>query len=337
MKRLHKQTWCLGVGLILLLLLAACRQETPPVTPVVEEPPPAPTQKVVAAATMAAPATETAVPIVPPTWTPAPTLPPPPSSTPLPTITQAPTDTPVPLPTNTATATATSLPTETPVPATNTPAPPAPTSPPPPPPPPTTAPDAVLGVNILPNGSFEDGWYNKDGIPELQLPNGWTFDWDTGPTGFGTQSWDVYVRPETRVLPAAQIPPAEHPLFIYDGNYTVKIFKGSGAISFRMYRDLTLEPGTYRFEVNVFPDQVMGYNNGEKVWADDPLAGELLMWAGDFSTGWQQLAFGQRNTLPFDFTITETQNVRLGIWGRGRYALPQDGFFFDAFSLKRIG
>lgn len=29
------------------------------------------------------------------------------------------------------------------------------------------------------------------GIPELQLPNGWAFEWDEGPTGFGNQPWDV--------------------------------------------------------------------------------------------------------------------------------------------------
>ncbi len=310
-----------------LLALAACQQVTLPPTEVALMP----TAAVVETPIVVEP-TETAAP--PATWTPAPTLPPPPTSTPLPTVSLAPTDTPEPLPTNTA------VPTDTPVPPTNTAVPATATSAAPPPtqPPaqPTTPPQPVYGVNLLPNPSFEEGWYNQNGIPELQLPNGWIFQWDEGPTGFGSEAWDVYVRPETRVLPASMLPPAEHPLYIYDGQYTVKMFKGNGAISFRVLTDVTLEAGTYAFEINAFADLVEGYSGNQKIWASDPFSGEIQFLIGGVPYGWILPNFGQRNTLSQTFTVSQAQTMQVGIWVRGRYAISNNGWFFDAWSLRRI-
>jgi hypothetical protein len=316
------------VSLLFSLGLVACNSD-------VEELPPPLAVATIEAAT---PVAQAAADEVPPTWTPVPiqdtatavaTEPPPPSSTPEPTATTL-------LPT----ATATELPTETAVP-TDTPPAPSPTEPPPPPPSPTPpAPEDVsglpLGVNLLPNPSFEEGWYNQHGIPELQLPNGWGFEWDEGPTGFGNQSWDQYVRPETRVLPAAQLPAHEHPLYIFDGQYTVKIFKGSGAISFRLFTDIALQPGTYVLEVKLFPDLVMDFVDGQKIWADDPLAGEVRMIVGGGGTGWMLPNFGQKNTFTHTFTLDQPQTVRVGAGIRGRYALPNNGWFLDDWSLRRI-
>ena len=31
------------------------------------------------------------------------------------------------------------------------------------------------GPNLLPNPSFEGGWYHPNGIPELQIPEDWQF------------------------------------------------------------------------------------------------------------------------------------------------------------------
>lgn len=326
---LNGRGWWLALAAV---LLTACRTQAPSPTAVAEMPTRIATQEtpvVVPTMTPTAVATTAVADTPPPTWTPVPTFTPPPTSTPLPTSTPAPpTDTPTPLPTNTPIP-----PTNTAVPPTATPIPP--TAPPPPPPPPTIPPAPIYGANLLPNPSFEEGWYNRDGIPELQLPNGWAFEWDEGPTGFGNQAWDVYVRPETRVLPSSQLPPHEHPLFIYDGVYTIKIFKGSGAISFRLLTDVTLEPGTYTFEVNLFPDLVVGYNGNQKIWAPDPFSGEVQFLIGGMAYGWNYPAFGRKNTLQQTFTITQTQNVRLGIWVRGRFAIANNGWFFDDWSLRR--
>jgi len=193
-----------------------------------------------------------------------------------------------------------------------------------------------LGSNLLPNPSFEEGWYNLNGIPELQLPNGWFFEWDEGPTGYGNQPWDVYVRPETRVLSTAFLPPSEHPLYIYDGIYTVKIFKGAGAISTRLMTDVHLEPGTYVFEINLFPDLVVGYENGQKIWAPDPYSGEVRFIVTGAGTDWFLPVFGQKNTFTHTFTVAEAQTIRVGVALRGRYAIPNNGWFIDDWSLRQV-
>ncbi|MEM7113454.1 MAG: hypothetical protein AAF614_13540 [Chloroflexota bacterium] len=279
---------------------------------------------------------------VPPTWTPQAvpdtpepeaTEPAPATSTTLPTATA--TATPL-IPTNTPLPTATPVPTDTPVPPTNTPAPtsaaPIPTN---------TAvpanPGQPTGANLLPNPSFEGGHYNQNGIPELQLPNGWVFEWDEGPTGFGSEEWDKWVRPETRVLNTNFLPPAEHPLYIWDGTHTIKIFKGYGAISYRLLTDVALEPGTYEMRVSYYPDLVADYSGGQKIYSTDSAAGEIRIIADGRSTNWIfPAAFGSRNTNTFTFTIDSARTVRVGFAARGRFALNNNGWFMDDWSLRKL-
>lgn len=267
--------------------------------------------------------TQTAVPteiISTKTPTTAATLPPPPSSTPPPTS--------PPTPTSTALPTDTAVPTAIPPTA-------GPTQPPPPPPPPTVPPEPVFGGNILANGSFEDGWYNLNGAPEFQLPNSWIFSFDSGPTGFGSESWDIWFPPETRVLPYYQLPEGERALFIRDGEFTIKAFKGNGPISFHLVQDIALQPGTYVLTVNIFPDLVSSYEGG-KQFSSDPAAGEIRFVSTN-STGWMLFStFGAWNTLEHFFTVDTAQTVRVGVGLRGRYALASNGFFFDEWSLQKI-
>lgn len=218
------------------------------------------------------------------------------------------------------------------IPGSTTPAP-APTSP---SPAPTPAP-VPSGANWLPNPSFEEGWYNQNGIPELQLPVHWTLEWDEGDNPFGSEPWSDFVRPETRVLSTAFLPAREHPLYIYDGSYTVKIFKGNGALSTRLMTAVTLTPGTYVFTVNVFPDLVHTYENGQKVWAPDPYSGEVRFIVANGGSNWLLPTFGQKNTLTHTFSVTSAQTIRVGVALRGRYALVNNGWFVDDWSLVKIG
>lgn len=266
---------------------------------------------------------------IPPTWTAVspPTLPEPspfptgtprPPATPLPTL--PPTRTPVNTPTEEATA----------VPPTDI---PPPTEPPAPPPPIITNP--VLGPNLLANGSFEEGDYLQNGIPELQLPVGWSFEYDVGPTGFGDEVWDVYVRPEMRVLSDEFLPPQEHALYIYNGRHTVKAFKGYGAISFRLFREVYLEPGRYQLEINLFPDLVMEWQGTRKIWADDPESGEVRFIAPG-AGGWLRPTFGRKNSYQHQFTLETAQTVRIGAAIRGNHAIVNNGWFLDDWSLRRV-
>lgn len=189
--------------------------------------------------------------------------------------------------------------------------------------------------NILNNGSFENGWYNLNNIPELQVPNGWQLSWKEGETGFGNEVWDVWVRPETRVLPANQLPSNEHALFIYDGNYTFKVFKGNGAHHTTLATDIYLEAGTYQFGANIFPDLVENYDGGQKNWASDPVAGDVRIKTGSVDSGWMLPTFGQRNSYNQQFTINQAQTVTLSVEVRGRFAIINNGWFIDHLTLHK--
>jgi hypothetical protein len=321
--------WLLLAGL--LLVLAACQSE--PETPEVDVQATVDTavsltvtaQAPIAAAVEVAQATEE--PTLPPvptqpieTPTDAPTAPPPPTSTPPPTSS--------PIVTETVEPTETAVPTE--IPAT---AAPVNTQP---PPPPTTPAEPVLSGNLLVNGSFEEGWYNLHGAPEFQLPNGWAMEYDSGPTGFGGEEWDIWFPPETRVLPYFQLPESERSLFIRHGEYTIKAFKGNGPISLRLLQDIALPAGTYVFTVYIFPDLVASYEGG-KQFAGDPNAGEVRFISPSGGTGWLTFArFGVWGTFQHTFTIDTAQTVRIGVGMRGRYALASNGFFIDDWSLQQI-
>jgi hypothetical protein len=192
------------------------------------------------------------------------------------------------------------------------------------------------GSNLLQNSSFEGGWYQHGGVPELQIPNDWVFTWKEGPTGFGNESWDVWVRPEVNVKLSNQLPSHERPLFIWDGDQTLKIFKGWGAINYTLTQDVRLTPGTYVFEFSVFPDLIVGYNSdGSKIWAPDPLSGEVKLLAGPASTDWLLPTFGQKNTYYLVFKISQTQTVQMGTKIRGRWAIRNKGWFMDDWWLWR--
>ncbi|MCA9942370.1 MAG: hypothetical protein KC449_02770 [Anaerolineales bacterium] len=265
-----------------------------------------------------------ATPVPTETLPPPPTLPPPATSTPIPTDVPIETAVPTELPTEEPTAEPTAAPaTAAPV---NT----------QPPPPPTVPADPVLGGNLLVNGSFESGWYNLNGAPEFQLPNGWIMEYDSGPTGYGGAVWDIWFPPETRVLPYYQLPENERGLFIRQGDYTIKAFKGNGPISLRLLQDIALQPGTYVFTAYIYPDLVASYEGG-KQFAGDPNAGEVRFISPSGGTGWLTFAaFGTWGTFQHTFTIDTAQTVRIGVGMRGRYALESNGFFIDDWTLQRV-
>ena len=330
----------LGLGLLLLFLSACAGDESAADTGDQLAETGSPT----AEAMVSLPETAEPTVTVSPTWTPMPqdeedlpepTVPAPPTNTPIPTSTVSlPTDTPEPTPTNTAEPTATLSPTNTPAPEPTLPPAQAATSP--PEAPPTIPPEPVLGANLLPNGSFEEGHYNQNGVPELQLPNGWRLEWVEGPTGFGSEKWDVYVRPEARVLSTAFLPPEEHGLYIYNGQHTVKIFKGQGAVDFRLLTEVTLEPGTYIIEAKMFADVVEKWEDRQKVWPADPTAAEFRFLVGDGGTNWTRQNFGQINVHNWTFTVDRLQTMTVGIGLRGKYAIANNGWFIDDLSLRRI-
>ena len=319
---------------LLLFFLAACSS---PKEDIENETQTAPNENAAVAQVKASdvPAMNTIAPTntsIPPINTPEPS----PTSTVEPTDSVEPTATSTLQPTATNTIEPTPTNTVTPTNLPPTAAPPESTSLPLPPPQPTTPSEPILGPNLIPNGSFEEGHYNQDGIPELQLPVKWRISWDEGPTGIGNAAWDVYVRPEVSVLSTSRLPPSEHSLYIYNGQHTVKVFKGQGALSFRLSTDVLLEPGTYIIEAKMFADIVERWENGQKVWAQDPYAAEFRFLVGDGGTFWTPQRFGQINVHNYTFTVDETKNITISLAMRGRYAIANNGWFIDDLSLRRI-
>jgi hypothetical protein len=139
------------------------------------------------------------------------------------------------------------------------------------------------------------------------------------------------------VLSGAFLPAFERPLFIYDGWNTVKIFKGYGPLSFRLLSEVNLTPGTYELLVQVFPDMVVDVVNGQKIFATDPRAAEIALVGNGTTTGFQPSAIGQRNVFTHRFRVDRAGIVTVGAEMRGRYGFQNNGFFTDAWSLRRIG
>jgi len=195
----------------------------------------------------------------------------------------------------------------------------------------------ATGVNLLPNPSFEQGWYNANGIAELQVPRDWSLGYQEGQNDLDPDPWNAFVRPESRVLNRDFLPAAEHDLFIWDGQYTVKIFKQTGSLYFWLATNVYLEPGLYTLEINVFPDMVERYlDGGGKIWAPDPLSAEVRFIHNGEVGNWILPVFGQKNTFQYAFQVNEAGQVRLGAAFRSRWAISNNGWFFDDWSLTRM-
>ncbi|MFO7664072.1 MAG: LysM peptidoglycan-binding domain-containing protein, partial [Chloroflexota bacterium] len=206
-----------------------------------------------------------------------------------------------------------------------------------------TPPPATIGAsqppaqtsNLLPNPSFEGEWYFYL-YNELQVPEGWELRTDEGPNTLEPGSGGLFNRPEVRVVPSKDLPPTEQSTFIFDGDKTVKAFKGGAPTSFSMFTDVPLQPGNYRFTIRFFPDTVIGYDNSVKTFATDPLSAEVRIIHDNGGMNWAPTQIGQRNTLTYDFTITESGPVRLGAGFRNRFVMANNGWFIDDWSLQQL-
>lgn len=80
----------------------------------------------------------------------------------------------------------------------------------------------------------------------------------------------------------------------------------------------------------------MSYEGGQKVFAADPLAAEVRIIHNNGGTDWQTTNIGQRNTRTYDFTVTQTNTVRLGASFRNRFIMANNGWFIDHWSLYAL-
>lgn len=200
-------------------------------------------------------------------------------------------------------------------------------------------PAIVYGDNILLNPSFEGSWYHPGDVPEFQIPEHWDFDYlsdENGDPPLDPDPQNIWYPPEVRVLYRAYLPPTEQDLFIWDGDHTVKVFKGYSAVSFELSQTLLLDPGIYIFEVHAFPDMVAGYVDGNKVYASDPLSAEIKLSANGGSTGWLMPTIGQKNRIIYQFGVGQLRWVKVKVELRGRWALENNGWFLDDWALYTV-
>lgn len=194
-----------------------------------------------------------------------------------------------------------------------------------------------IGANLLPNPSFEEGWYFFQGVSEWQIPNGWLLAVDEGPNTLNPGDGGTFFRPEIRVVPKPDIPASEQAQFIFDGQNTIKAFKGGAPTNFAIFTDVTLQPGTYRLTINFFPDIIGTYNGGTKIWATQQLSSEARLIVNNGGTEWSVPLPGSKTTLAYDFTVEETSTVRVGAAFRSRFVNNNNGWFLDDWSLQALG
>lgn len=199
------------------------------------------------------------------------------------------------------------------------------------------APAPEAAADLLPNSSFEGGWYFYL-YNELQVPEGWKMTTDEGPNTLDPGSGGLFNRPEMRVVSKAQLPEFEWNDFVFDGFKTVKVFKGGAPTKFAMFTDQPLEPGRYRMTIRFFPDVVAQYSPGNgKTWSTLPRAAEARVIVNDGGTGWVEITPGQRGELSYEFTVGQRGVVRLGGEFRNRYQMANNGWFLDTWTLRRVG
>lgn len=201
--------------------------------------------------------------------------------------------------------------------------------------------------NLLRNGGFEQGWYDVSGTQ--QCPNDWRLHWTEGEAAGDANN--VTARPETRVLPRIQVPPDEHSLYFWDGDYTLKMFWAKAPIHIAISQDVGgLEVGReYRFVVPVYVDTFIW--DGGKIPPNDPHAAQVRLGAGPAGVNWRDASainFSQwanaqntspfylsRTTLQFSFVATNPE-MRVFVEFDTKWGLDNNGIFMDALRLEPL-
>lgn len=96
-------------------------------------------------------------------------------------------------------------------------------------------PMALAQNNLLTNGSMEGGYHAQDGIPQIQVPNGWRAWWIEG----GAYEW-ANLRPEWSTSEAS----SGYYERVKDGNRAMRYFKGHASFTAGAYQTVNVPAGT---------------------------------------------------------------------------------------------
>ncbi len=197
-------------------------------------------------------------------------------------------------------------------------------------------------MSLLNNPSFEGGHYQWNDVPEMAIPRRWDFWFAKDDIAKLPRQDDPWFPPEMVVWNRDHAPLDERDLFFRDGQFIVKGFGGWKPIWFSLFQDVSgLTVGQrYLFTVPIYPDLVVDYDvNDNKVFAPDPLSGEVRLAASSTGTEWlngTDIEFGEYNILTLEF-VADATTMQLSIECRGRWGLQNNGWFIDALELEAIG
>ncbi len=208
---------------------------------------------------------------------------------------------------------------------------------------------AVISENLFTNPGFEQGYYNKNDIPQIAVPNGWDIQWLDNVPFFGTEDLPAY-RPETVVWNIQDAPLNERDLFFRDGSFALKIFKNHAPMYAALSQSVSgLQVGrNYRITVPVFVDMVSSYDGGAKQPPYRSNSGFIRFGAGSVGAAWlneEQINYSpywtSETVSPFylatqtyiwDFTASAT-DMTIFIEVGSRHPYQNNGFFMDGLGL----
>lgn len=228
---------------------------------------------------------------------------------------------------------------------------------------------AATSANYLSNAGFEGNFvFNSDLVNQ---PDSWTVEYARYNHPFISEQDDPWHEPETVIFRQNQAPPWEADLFFIEGVTVFKTFGPWRPNWTRISQPVNLTPGErVRLTAHVFPDLVSGLDiGGHKIWADDPLAGEIRLFATTATleddgypwgevpedpdephfldavpnvfadTGFYngvQMPFGDWSTVTLEFNVPASGSFTVAVEVRGRWGLKSNGFIIDDVRLERI-
>lgn len=154
--------------------------------------------------------------------------------------------------------------------------------------------------NLLVNPSFEGEWEDADDFPG-QHPRGWRVEWNAG-AGFPNPraaEW-AYQVGEGVHKSKGMLPAAERDVFVWDGEWTYKLFAGQKAFWARLKQAVALPAGRYRLVTAVWVDCYRW--SGFKDYNVEPWQAETMVKVnGATAREWSLMVSGGRRAVATEF------------------------------------
>lgn len=186
--------------------------------------------------------------------------------------------------------------------------------------------------NQLFNPSFENGWTDADTFPG-QHPKGWRVEWNIGADYDNPHSEWPYQLGEGVHKSSAMLPASERTTFIWDGEWTYKLFAGQRCFWARLKQVAELTPGRYRLVTPVWVDCYRWV--GQKDYKVEPRQAETMVKVNGVTVKpWTPMVAGTRSS-----NVTEWDHAGgacdLAIHFRCNWPISNN-LWLDGWSLEAV-